>query len=650
MIKDLVVTYANNIAAVTDEYWLRIEQVAEEAAITTEEASTFVDSLYDINPCIEETAESTEEAEVTQEKLYSTAVDVFGDDLETCRSELAGDYVAEVKVWQSHLLESYKLELSAGEVIETVRIFENLSLDLDIKDQSSIDLEYPVTSAIAVAWIGTILGTENPPEITLTGSVLSWGTLLTGTIRAEFTTAYDLVTISVPGVPKFEGAEIGDTQSVKILGFFHRMVFIGEISPPEDDTTVTNGALVQLCGFLKSGELGEVEPPEEEPTPEEAPEYGCIDFRALWTDPFFYEEKCCVPPDGIPNGCVVRTSRNPGGVSISREDIEKYTLKKGILGLDPVTEFIPVGPTDPKGCGTIYWNTILTPLNCCVDVEPFESSWYPLELSPTGYVLITVEGDLGPLRWSVAPPFKLEHEFTGTPGHNTLTASSTEICEDIEDAVVRVKGVCNETVVLIPLINFPPPDPLIFGNVPDSGFYTMAQDTLLGVLAVGGVRPYMWQTTGGISVIDISDVGTATIKSSPDFCGMGSITVTDKCGEVVTVGVRSTAGVWKQVQEFDRCSGNYIAASPFDGMNPVTAYSTDGKHKAIVALGFSAQSPVCQYPGEPVCPLGTDLVIGWYDYLCIPGFYNGQCCEFDGPIYQPIFQYINALWIWECEE
>jgi len=397
MIKDLVVTYANNIAAVTEEYWLRIEQVTEEAAITTEEASTLVDSLYDINPCIEETAESTEETEVTQEKLYSTAVDVFGDDLEACRSELAGDYVAEVKVWQSHLLESYKLELSAGEVIETVRVFENLSLDLDVKGQSSIDLEYPVASTIAVAWIGAVLGAETSPEITLTGTVLSWGTLMTGTIRVEFTTAYDLVTVSVPGIPEFEGAEVGDTQSVKILGFFHRMVFIGEISPPEDDTTVTNGALVQLCGYLSSGELGEVEPPAE-PTAEEIPKYGCIDSRALWTNSSFYEEKCCVA--GTHDGCVIRTERNPGGVEISEEDIEKYTLQKDILdfGPDPVTEFIPVSPTDPKGCGTIYWNTVLTSLSCCDIAEPivWDDESTPDILPADESIWIYVTGGIAP--------------------------------------------------------------------------------------------------------------------------------------------------------------------------------------------------------------------------------------------------------------
>jgi len=374
----LITTFSGPAAGslLIDAYWLRIEQEKKDDRITSAEVAELVETLYDIDPCIvaadtgEEERTAVEAKEKPERKdIYATAKALYGDDLIACRKALTGDYTARLRIYRSHQTEDYRLVLSVGKIIRTVRMTEAVSLTIDIKQQSSVTLDYPVLSNIAAGWLGAVIGTSGtitPPKITASpsGAVLSWGGItVTGTLRVEFTTGYDLVEVEIPGVPYYPGSPAGKSQDARCLAFYHFMIFKGEIEPPPEDETVSNGVLRQLCGYDDSGDLGEVIPPETpEDDPENQPQYGCIDWAPGLAEPSTFKELCCVD-NSSPYACMTRTERNPGGKEISQEDIEKYTRK-------PHTEFIPVQPDDPRGCGTIYWRLRVDPKHCCDEVEP----------------------------------------------------------------------------------------------------------------------------------------------------------------------------------------------------------------------------------------------------------------------------------------
>lgn len=412
-------------------YWIRIEQIASEDPLTVEEAAELTDALYDIDPCIAKTeAEKEEEEPVeypdppTEEKLYKTAEDIFGNDLEACRSELSGDYTVRADIIRSHLNEQYTLELSSGKVVQTQQIYEVKRLRLIADNTNNVDLKYPVTKSIKLAWIGSVYnetGRVDPPQFQIIGSKVFWEGNVSGVIRAEFTTQFDRVTIDVPGVLR-EGSElIGDSEPINIVALYHFMMFPATLEPPNDDNGLSKGALLQLCGFMENGELGGVDEGDgtDEPVdPAEPPKYGCQDYSAQLGSASFYEETCC--EEGYGPACRHETQANPGGKSISQEDIDYYT-KGSPIGPSgtPVptgtTEFIPVNPRTADGCGKIDIYTEVSPLNCCDDVEVINiiEESVPNNVPPDSYFII---------QWAGGKP-----PFTVTLSNNSTRFSNNKL-------------------------------------------------------------------------------------------------------------------------------------------------------------------------------------------------------------------------------
>lgn len=394
------------IIAPEDGYWLTIEQVLPDEKITAGEAARMIDALFDLSPCKDPIESGTEPAEEPPEDM-AEALDKIAEkvevDLTACERRLTGTYQTDLKIVRSHPDIPYTLRLSVGDILETVLVESQVAENLDVKAASSVTLTMPVMSGLACTWLGTVFspnGPIDPPIIKAAGNTLFWAGVATGTIRAEYASIHDVVTVEIPGIPNYVGSERGEPQESTALAFYHYQVFPCDIAPPVEEDEAT---LAEVCGW-SSDEwgIGDDEEPEPEPTPPPEPVYGCIDYYPLApygspvTEPWFYEQTCCVP--GTHDGCRVRTSRREGGKELSEATIAQMTAEWP----GPI-EFIGIGPITPAGCGTRYEETKIIQRNCCDEVEPmvWDASVSVEVLAPGTYGIVGVTGGAPPYTWSV---------------------------------------------------------------------------------------------------------------------------------------------------------------------------------------------------------------------------------------------------------
>jgi len=386
-------------------YWLTIEQVVPDERITTGQAADMIDALFDLTPCKDPIESGTEPAEEPPEDM-TEALDKIAEkvevDLSACERRLTGTYQTDLKIARSHPDIPYTLRLSVGEILETVIVESQVAENIDVKAASSVTLTMPVQSGLACTWMGTVYGPNGaiePPVIKAAGSTLFWAGEATGTIRAEYASIHDLVTVEIPGIPYYVGTDRGEPQESTALAFYHYQVFPCDISPPEEEDEAT---LAEVCGWDSSSHtFEEEEEPEPEPIPPPEPVYGCVDHFPLHWDmeeQYVYEEYCCtgvVPPRG---NCRETSFRREGGMELSEATIAQMTAEWP----GPI-EFIGLGPITPEGCGTRYEETKVLHHNCCDEVEPM--AWDTANsvevLAPNTSGIVGVTGGHPPYYWSV---------------------------------------------------------------------------------------------------------------------------------------------------------------------------------------------------------------------------------------------------------
>ena len=409
--KNLILRYQLPLSELTPEdvYWLTIEQVVEDERATVGFVADTIDALFDTTLCVES---QDEEPTVQEEPVTPDSFDVMDEvldkiaektevDMSACEMLRSGTYQTDLKIVRSHPEVPYILRLSVGKIIKTVLSSEQVSVNQNVKNESSVILPFPVQSGLRVSWLGQGIGNDgptDPPAIQALGNTLFWGTESTGSLRAEFGTLYDIVTVEIPGIPNYPGSELGKSQSADVLAFYHYHVYRADINPPEVD----EGLLEEVCGYSTSTGVPPDEDPDPEPPPEPVIQYGCIDYFPLApfgspvTEPWFFREKCCV--DGQHDGCHVRTSRLEGGKKLSDEIINRMTLEWP----GPI-EFIGLGPITPAGCGTRYEETVIRPKNCCEDATPIvwdaDNSVEILADNSSGMIFVT--DGVAPYYWSI---------------------------------------------------------------------------------------------------------------------------------------------------------------------------------------------------------------------------------------------------------
>lgn len=636
-------------------YWLRIVQEEENDLVTAGEIAELVDELYEIDPCFgggESGFEPVEEEaeEPTEEDLYRAAKDIFGRDLVGCRTALSGDYTAEIRIYRSHPAEAYRLSLSVGEVVRTVVASERIRESLDIKSAASVDLEYPVVGAIAAGWLGPVIGRSGlivAPEVKRSGNTLYWSEPVTGTIRVDYMTTVDIVTVEIPGLPLFPGSDTGESQDAKILAFYHMMVFPGEIKKPVEDDTVTTGELRQLCGYNDDGELsdaGDSDAPL--PAPPEPPTYGCQEWDDNLADPITYKAKCC-EENSKPYACLLKTAPNPGGKSISVEEMNRF------LAINPRTSFQPVTPPGADGCGTIYYALKSSGKDCCADITPLSPlPTNPDSVAPTASIILEVLDGNGPLfLWKTGGGLTFDGKTTIWGGHKVRVTADADFCDR---SSVSVDDGCSR--IVMPIENSNPPLPLTIAN---KDALIASPGGMLYLDASGGLTPYNWAGSGGLTLVHQSGL-SAIFAVDDDFCGSGQVTVSDACTRLDAADVRSTLGHWITNGLYP---DQFYCEVPWSGVVVgADGYATYGANRFNVSLDYST---ACQNNG--VCPDGNIIAVGGSvlppEEYCVPlnagweAMYQDNCCyqripppQGDGvwsPTFGP-FHKASSFTIWVC--
>jgi hypothetical protein len=163
--------------------------------------------------------------------------------------------------------------------------------------------------------------------------------------------------------------------------------------------------------------------------------------------------------------------------------------------------------------------------------------------------------------------------------------------------------------------------------------------------ASGGKAPYTWSISCGA----ISDTGQVTSLSG--CCGSGTVTVTDSCGQSVSIEVRFPTGQWVQIHQDD---GECGSSDP--------AHANEGCWDHYAA-GVINKVYHCAAEGYPTCTAITGhlKIVTVYGSVSQDGVYSGynywwvdatgepadNCgCAPDGT--RRLFAWHNTIYEWRC--
>ncbi len=186
---------------------------------------------------------------------------------------------------------------------------------------------------------------------------------------------------------------------------------------------------------------------------------------------------------------------------------------------------------------------------------------------------------------------------------------------------------------------------------------------------IGGVPPYSWNKLSGGCLDAGSGPGSCiTVSNNTSECCTGSFEVTDKCGNMVQVGVRGLGGQW--ILTGDKVctisgpatSGDKDAATIIQGIHKIT----EGEKQLFMESGMHNTEESCgeqqtEYDGDctnrcassggcdPVVPCDTDNAC--IDEVRTPSSKTCDCYESGGKYYscceESCLRYRN-VYIWEC--
>lgn len=437
-----------------DGYWLRLVVLdIPDDKVATDDAADFLDTLYDIDPCVE--PEPPEEPPEEGDILLA-AQQVLFDEGE-CARLLSGDYEAEVEVVRSHPGYAYKLRLSVGTVKSTRTESGKKEEALDIDNASSITLPYPIYPEwkIQASWLGAVFADGQriiPPPIRAVGNTLFWGFEATGTIKAHWETIYDIATIEVLGTPDPEGG-FGKQHETTLTAFYIGPAVSERIIPPERDGGMDRDLLNLICGYEPpaGGGGGGTDVDDDEPVPApEQPGYECVAYAIgpLGSEAY-YEQVCCEPPPFDLMECA--KWKVPKGLEKLPPEVQDAYSQyanadfndDGFLVRVESVDFEAVGPrpSDPDGCGYDVYTIHVRPRACCEDVTliVIDRGATP-DILPARYS-ITIYWDGGRLPYTVR---------TTSPQTYFARNNQQEIVTDQDHLeLVALESFCGMTIVTI---------------------------------------------------------------------------------------------------------------------------------------------------------------------------------------------------------
>lgn len=463
-------------SAVTNPYWLHMEIVAEDKpdGLTVAEAADIIDATYNITLCEQQGpsemwsqpastgnndiwdehknednfllgTDEQEAANLEAQKRFADAI--VGYDAIGCR-EKSGIilYTVEIKVFRSHQDELYKLQMSNGIAstpsIHTGRVIHTR----DIDKQTSVTLDNPITGNPIVIWQGI----DNGPSIHITGNTLHWDGEFTGTLRAEFDTTWDQLTISVTGESLDSELITGTDQSYygtgwyagtedsneisdynnnecAVLGFYHYQYEELILEEPEPDNSTSETDKINICSFITrvEGAVGDTREDSEEKdcSRHVLEEIICQCGSAPDKESnSYYEAVAC--PAGVSPGTTLQGTREFKSYKDCgyRDEVndpafyeekccEEWPFEEGmplckkittvyngsgeeadILGYPEGTAFVIVSPSDGQ-CGEYLIEQVVNALQCCDGVPPlvwdYEESVDVMAPESRGVIVVT---------------------------------------------------------------------------------------------------------------------------------------------------------------------------------------------------------------------------------------------------------------------
>ncbi len=682
-------------------YWINLEQLLPEELATHAEASDLIDELFSLDPCSgeppPEEPETAEEEQIDWDKKIEEARKKWEKILAGLRGEFCedddGTFEAIVKVTRSHQDKLYTLLLHGSEELQTtVGHVEAVVEVVSVKKATSVsssDILVPADQSVTAEWQGKCFGAfdvlEINPEITIENGRIFWSGKVTGSLKISFAQPYDLVTIKA----------ISEDATVTAIGY--RAVDEIDLQEPPEETdpqaeelcwrtgpvTVPNpdgDCFIKiihdvLCRCSKSDSGQSTEFLRDAACKPGFDQGGIVDVQTTTSfvdcdesdnvnDPEYYEEVCCYPPSiGLPLCKNLYFTWSGRGITPERKK-ELESMYDGNVSI------ITCGPKE-NPCGIFVISQDIDPLNCCEDVEPLviDAAGTSPTIGYPGSAAVAAKGGEPPYYWETSGGYEFANGHGSDisyakPPRNTIFTKEGGTCGD---ATTNLHDDCSS----VSFFTEQTADALQPG-LPEG--LTMAEDTeMMVVLTPASVGPYKWSAGGDLSWEWGETDGPSNILiSSPNFCGMGSISVEDACENSDTKQVKSTNGEWvfQDPEDYNACGPpGTIFPNPTPSVRVATGLiSSDGEWKMDGTVELSGFQVDCTTPEVFVCPKGTKIFEStWIEDVACTGEQCGMdvgtsngCCDYwiaggdcggdETHNYRAYAQVATQLWRWECIE
>lgn len=396
---DTILSVNFSVEGLTEKFWARIEvQPPESDFVSLSDAATVIDSIYDVDPCSDDSAlvGGGEATTIESEYVSPLLVTAFSKiSYDPCKySEGDYSYEATLYIYRSHFDIPYKLVINDGTILST-EIVEKTIKTLVLPEDREIEVDYPI--------LGNI---ECDQEIeSFVGAQALLKNYYTKNLAFSYTTKYDKVTIKVNGAEEAQDAEClifykelsyratvskpeEDTDAVNTIGCNPTSVNGVETEDPHDERIYDDGIcyqryiysqICQCSGNVKNSwdTVVEVACPTSPATPHSDTEQGALNFwweakhintytpcpeEEDWEghESEFYIDNCCVfPTVGLPT-CQERTTAWLGGTGI----VKGADFYHDNAFQDETIVLVPVSPEDGI-CGTIKYVQDVASKSCC---------------------------------------------------------------------------------------------------------------------------------------------------------------------------------------------------------------------------------------------------------------------------------------------
>ncbi len=224
---------------ITEKFWGRITvEPFKSNFVALSEAAEVLDSIYDVNPCSDDSAllGGFPTIAIEEEDIPGKLNEAFGlIQYNPCKYDTPEySYEASVFIYRSHNTFPYKLVVNAGTVLRTEKIERQINLVV-LPEDKKIDTEFFIAGNIICDY-----------EVeSFTGSQVKLKKNVTKNISFSFKTVYDKVTIKVNGTST-------ESLDAECIVFYKELAYNTTITKPKEDLEAIN--LLGCSSYPVNGE------------------------------------------------------------------------------------------------------------------------------------------------------------------------------------------------------------------------------------------------------------------------------------------------------------------------------------------------------------------------------------------------------------